>query len=303
MRIWSTGLPKMYLGMIQTPGARPGRCARRRRRSRRRCPSPSCPCPGPPLACPRRSSCRCRSGRASAPGRTCPTPGTPVRASGYSSGGRWRPAGRRSMRVSPRVELDRPRRRPHRAATCSTPVSKRDQLAQAEVVDVFVEVRCDLRVVGEVRVGGRHREVRVLHARARGVDEQVAVGGGHAVGVFEHPVAADTVGLLKAVERDPALVQRLHRGDPRGAGADHARARQRSRRAVAHQVTESVGSPPLCLRLVHCSARLAVRGTGRRADVLWRSLRAASASAWPARPPSSGAKEPRHRATPRRSAR
>ncbi len=68
-----------------------------------------------------------------------------------------------------------------------------DLIAEAEMVDVVVEVRRDLRVMGEVRIGLRHREVRVLHPLARGVDEQVAVGRRHPVLVAEHPVAADAV--------------------------------------------------------------------------------------------------------------
>jgi hypothetical protein len=73
------------------------------------------------------------------------------------------------------VELDRPRAV---LATCGVLHAglERDPLAKAEVIDVFLEVRRYLRVVGEVRIGVGHREVRVLHPRARGVDEQVAVG-------------------------------------------------------------------------------------------------------------------------------
>ena len=50
----------------------------------------------------------------------------------------------------------------------------------------------------------------------------------HPVLVGENPVATDAVGLLEAVDRDPPLVQRLDGGDPRRAGADHARAREGS---------------------------------------------------------------------------
>ena len=39
---------------------------------------------------------------------------------------------------------------------------------------------------------------------------------------LEHPVAADAIGLLEAVERDAPLVQRLGGRDPGGAGADQA---------------------------------------------------------------------------------
>ena len=154
-----------------------------------------------------------------------------------------------------------------------------DLLAQAEVVDVVVEVGRDLRVVGEVRIGLRHREVRVLHARARGVDEQVAVGGRHAVAVSEHPVAADAVGLLEAVERDPALVQRLGGRDPRGAGADHAHARGARRRTIAFS---EIAMRPIRRR---CPGPTCCGGPSGPS----------SASAWPARPSSCGASAPRRR--------
>ena len=55
---------------------------------------------------------------------------------------------------------------------------------------------------------------------------------GHPVAVAEHPVAADLVGLLEAVERNPSLVQGLRGRDSRGAGADHAYGGQRSHRAM-----------------------------------------------------------------------
>ena len=89
-----------------------------------------------------------------------------------------------------------------------------DPVAEAEVVDVAVEVRGDLRVVGEVRIGLGHREVRVLHPQPRRVDVQGPVGRAHPVGVAEDPVAAHAVGLLEAVERDAPLVQGLGHGDP-----------------------------------------------------------------------------------------
>ena len=134
---------------------RPGRCARRRTRTRRRCPSPSCPCPrmterrlpaksvvvdvGVGVQLLAREACRRR--------------GTPARASAASSGGRWRRAARRtrvdrpSSRVSSQVAVRR------RRAACSTLRLEADPLAEAEVVDVVVEVRRDLRVVREVRIG------------------------------------------------------------------------------------------------------------------------------------------------------
>jgi hypothetical protein len=144
------------------------------------------------------------------------------------------------------VELDRPRSR--LVARCTLHAGlERDQIAKREVVHVVLEVRSDLGVVGEVWIGLGHREVRVLHARARGVDEQVAIGRGHAVAVFEHPVAADAVGLLEAVERYAALVQRLRRGDSRRAGADQADLRQLpSRRRPTSRM-------PVFRHLVHCA--------------------------------------------------
>ena len=94
--------------------------------------------------------------------------------------------------------------------------------AEAEVVDVVVEVLGDLVVAREVREVLRHGEVAELHAAARGVDVQRLVRRRDAVAVAPHPVAADAVGELEAVERDPALVQDLRGGDARRAGPDDA---------------------------------------------------------------------------------
>jgi hypothetical protein len=90
-----------------------------------------------------------------------------------------------------------------------------DLLAEAEVVDVLVEVRGDVSVVREVGIGLWHRVVGELHARTRGVDEQVAVCRRHAVLVAVHPVSADAVALLEAVEGNAALVQGLGGRDSR----------------------------------------------------------------------------------------
>jgi hypothetical protein len=106
-----------------------------------------------------------------------------------------------------------------------------DAVAEAEVLDVGVEVGRDLRVVREVRIGLRHRVVGVLHAVARGVDEQLAIGGRHPVLVGEDPVAPDAVGGLEARERNAALVERLGGGDPRRAGADDRGGRKARHRA------------------------------------------------------------------------
>src|SRR4029077_15201349 len=146
---------------------------------------------------------------------------------------------------------------------------ERDLLAEPEVVDVVLEVGGDLRVVGKVRIGLGHREVRVLHARTRGVDEQVAIGRRHAVLVREHPVAADPIGLLQAVERDRALVQRLGRGDARGARADDAGAGEAAgarstvfRRLADHRSSvEEIPSPEVL-----------VVGDDARPDVVRRTL-------------------------------
>jgi hypothetical protein len=90
-----------------------------------------------------------------------------------------------------------------------------DAVAEAEVIDVVVEVRGDLVVTREVGIRRRHREVGVLHPLARRVDVQEAVGGRHAVLVAEDPVSADAVGLLEDVERDPAGMECLRGRDAR----------------------------------------------------------------------------------------
>ena len=101
-----------------------------------------------------------------------------------------------------------------------------DRVAEAEVVDVVVEVGRDLVVARVVRVVLGHREVRVGHPRAGGVDLEGVVAGGLAVGVVEDPGPADVAALLEAVEPDAGQVEVLGRGDARGPGADHARAGQ-----------------------------------------------------------------------------
>ena len=87
-----------------------------------------------------------------------------------------------------------------RRSARSTRVSNVIRVADAEVVDVGVEVLGDVRVVREVGIRRRHREVGELHPLARRVDVQRAVRGRHPVAVLEHPVAADAVGGLEAVE-------------------------------------------------------------------------------------------------------
>ena len=192
-----------------------------------------------------------------------------------------------------RIELDRPK-----AVLVTRGVLhaglEGDQLAQAEVIDVGVEVRRDLRVMGKIWIGVGHREVRVLHARARGVDEQVAVGGGHPVLVLEHPVAAHAVGLLEAVEGDAALVQCLDRRDPGGARADQANVRQHRR---AHTVMT------VCVRRAHCSQPYPSGALMPGPACLGGPSGPLSASAWPARPASSGRSAPGSLAPLRRLAR
>ncbi len=95
-----------------------------------------------------------------------------------------------------------------------------DVLAEAEVVDVGVEVRGDLRVVREVRIRLRHREVRVLHPLPARVDVQRRVRRRHPVLVAEDPVAADAVRRLVGDEVDPPLMKRLRGRDPARALAD-----------------------------------------------------------------------------------
>ncbi len=113
-----------------------------------------------------------------------------------------------------------------------------DVLAQPEVVDVVVEVRGDVRVVREVRIGLRHGVVGVLHALPRGVDVQRLVGRRHPVAVPEHPVPADAVALLEAVHRDAAVVEALQGGDAGRAGADDAGVREGGHGGRAPDVAE-----------------------------------------------------------------
>ena len=119
-----------------------------------------------------------------------------------------------------------------------------DLVAKAEVIDVGLEVGGDVRVVREVRARPRHREVRELHPVARRVDVQVAVGGRHSVAVAEDPVAADAVGGLEALERDPPLVQRLGRRDPGRAGADDR---------GSWQLVHEGGGPPKAINVTDAS--------------------------------------------------
>jgi hypothetical protein len=110
-----------------------------------------------------------------------------------------------------------------------------DRLPQPEVIDVGVEVGRDLRVVGVVGEGGRHREVREGHPLARRVDVQLAVRRRHAVRVAEDPVAAHAVGGLEGRDVEAALAQCLERGDAGGARADDGRGGQLGHAANVEQ--------------------------------------------------------------------
>jgi hypothetical protein len=103
---------------------------------------------------------------------------------------------------------------------------ERDLFAKPEVVDVGVEVARDQLVMRKIRVAIGHRVVRVLHPRARGVDVQAAVGTAPAVLVLEHPIAADSVALFVAVERDRLVGEGFGHGDPRRPRADQANSGQ-----------------------------------------------------------------------------
>jgi hypothetical protein len=97
-----------------------------------------------------------------------------------------------------------------------------DAIAEAEVVDVVVEVLRDLPVVGVVRVIGRHGKGRVGHEVTRSVDVQRAVGRRHLVVVAVAPIAADGRALLEAREADLARVHDLAGRDTGRARADDA---------------------------------------------------------------------------------
>ncbi len=99
---------------------------------------------------------------------------------------------------------------------------ERDPVAEAEMVDVVIEVPRDLEMVRVVRIVRRHGVARVAHRVARGVDVQRAVGGRHPVVVFVPPVPTHAGAGLEAVEIDAPRAQHLTRGDSGGAGADHA---------------------------------------------------------------------------------
>ena len=113
-----------------------------------------------------------------------------------------------------------------------------DRVAEAEVVDVLLEVGVHLVVARVGRVVRRHREVGVGHPRARRVDLEGVVAGGLAVGVVEDPGAADVAALLEAVEG------RCRPG--RGAWPRRCpRSRRRSRtRAAATRRPAPARSPP-----------------------------------------------------------
>ena len=126
------------------------------------------------------------------------------------SDGRCRRTARHRSRVSP---FD--------SATChsaSLPRTARFTLvfsvmsfAQAEAVDIGVEIVGDLRMVRIVGIIRRNRKILELHAMLRGVDVQRLVAGAAAVGILVDPIAADHARHLEAVERqvrDPSALWR-----------------------------------------------------------------------------------------------
>jgi hypothetical protein len=98
-------------------------------------------------------------------------------------------------------------------------------VAQAERVGVEVEVVLDQRVVREVGVVLRHRQVLEGQLVLGGVDVQRLVGAAVAVGVAERPVAAHPVGRLEARDRDAVVDQHLGGRQSADARADHGGAR------------------------------------------------------------------------------
>ena len=117
-----------------------------------------------------RSRRRRRSGaRASARPSNVSRRGRRARASAGPSGGRWRRAARR--RCGSRRCRASTRQVPSLVALGVLHAGlERDPLAEAEVIDVVVEVARDLACGAGSRDTTRHREVRVLHAVARRVD-------------------------------------------------------------------------------------------------------------------------------------
>jgi hypothetical protein len=97
-----------------------------------------------------------------------------------------------------------------------------DSAPEVEAVGVGVEVRRHLEVVGVVRIGIGHREVRVGRDALPGVDPQRGVGGRDAVVVQVAPGAADLGPSLEAVEGEPFVREGPGGGQSGGAGADHA---------------------------------------------------------------------------------
>ena len=242
-----TGRPAGRRGTSGRSTRRAGGEVRRPRdvaRTRRRCPSRCCPSRARRRPCRRGS--RCRGSRARAAGRpsNASLPGNarlgPARVPVVAVGDEQHVVARACTPASS-VSSQPPSAR---SSARAIGVSKRILSRKPKRVDVGVEVRRDLRVVREVRVRPRHREVRELHAVARRVDVQVAVGGRHPVAVAEDPVAADAVGRLEAVERDPALVQRLGGRDPGRAGAD-----DRGGRQLGHEG----GGPPGAINVTDAS--------------------------------------------------
>ena len=130
---------------------------------------------------------------------------------------------------------------------------ERDRLAQAEVVDVVVEVLQQLRVVREVRPFARHRIVLEREAPLRRVDVQRLVARRRAVRVVEVPVATDVVGHLEAVVRQPEVLQPLGHREATTARSDDAGLRLLVRRQ-RHPSTVTVAARSAACRAARSSS-------------------------------------------------
>ena len=94
------------------------------------------------------------------------------------------------------------------------------QPAQAEMIDIIVEILGDQAVVRKIRPVGGHRIFRELQPPFRGIDVQRLIGTAHAVGVVVGPVAADPVRRFEPVEHHPLVAQTLGGGEAGTAGTD-----------------------------------------------------------------------------------
>ena len=97
-----------------------------------------------------------------------------------------------------------------------------DGLAQAEMVDIVVEVLQQLAVVRKVRPAGGHGIVLKGQTPLGRIDVQALVAGRVAVRVVVVPVAPNVVGHLEAVKRDAQVLEPLGGGEARAASTDDA---------------------------------------------------------------------------------